>query len=961
MNEPTGQVDGSAVAALARIAMANALATTDPADKVRWLDRAHRLVPNDPNTTLMLAGACLASNATRAAALFLTVLSQHDVRQAWLGLAVAHLRNEEPDKAVRSLAVALSRHAFALDTGSLAEQMGGAAGWCALRSDGGLEIHGAGRRTVSVLLDGKPVRGSALPAGWERARTLSIRRGERPLLGSPIDIAAIRRLSGCVEVWQGGLRGWAWHPSDPETPPVLSLTGPGGGAPITVVATETSGGVPDTGPLAMPRSFQMTRDQLASAAPGPIHIRGPDGLDLPGSPLDPFAEEDGEGNSVPLAGGPVEDGTMGVDDLSRSTTIVIPVHNGGDIVQACLSSVIASVPNQTSIVVVDDGTSDPAVIAVLDDLAQRHAIRLIRHPAPLGFPAAANAGIAAVTDGDAVLLNSDTLVPPGWLERLRAAAWSNPDIGTVTPFSNEASILSYPGASGTNPPPDQTATNRLDRLAHRANGGEVTDIPVGVGFCLYLRRDCLNATGPFRADIFAQGYGEENDFCLRARRLGWRNVALTGLFVGHHGGASFNGTARHLQRRNGRIIEDLHPGHDAVIARFVADDPLADARRRIDLLDWRERSRTWRQAALLITHASGGGVEQRVRLSAEEHARNGRRPIILRPAETAAGEPAIAAREGLTNDVPNLVFAMPGELPVLLRLLRAAKPDRIEAHHLADYPAAIYELITRLGMPYDVHVHDYAWFCPRISLVGAHSRYCGEPDLHGCETCVADHGGFLKEKISVAALRTRSATFLASARRVVVPSGDTGQRLRRHFDGLVTATAPHEDDASIPLADPGMTAGRSGPHGAKLETRARVCVVGSIGVHKGYEVLLACARNAAQRNLDLEFVVVGHTIDDAALMATGRVFVTGRFEPGEAVDLIAAQNANIGFIASIWPETWCLSLGDLWRAGLTVAAFDIGAPAERIRQTGRGILLPLALPASAINNALIAAIRAPGH
>ena len=135
---------------------------------------------------------------------------------------------------------------------------------------------------------------------------------------------------------------------------------------------------------------------------------------------------------------------------------------------------------------------------------------------------------------------------------------------------------------------------------------------------------------------------------------------MTGLFVGHHGGASFNGTARHLQRRNGRIIEDLHPGHDAVIARFVADDPLADARRRIDLLDWRERSRTWRQAALLITHASGGGVEQRVRLSAEEHARNGRRPIILRPAETAAGEPAIAAREGLTNDVPNLVFAMPG-------------------------------------------------------------------------------------------------------------------------------------------------------------------------------------------------------------------------------------------------------------------------------------------------------------
>jgi glycosyltransferase involved in cell wall biosynthesis len=141
-----------------------------------------------------------------------------------------------------------------------------------------------------------------------------------------------------------------------------------------------------------------------------------------------------------------------------------------------------------------------------------------------------------------------------------------------------------------------------------------------------------------------------------------------------------------------------------------------------------------------------------------------------------------------------------------------------------------------------------------------------------------------------------------------------------------------------------------------------VCVVGAIGVHKGYDILLACARDAARRDLDLEFIVVGHTIDDARMLATGRVFVTGRFDPDEAVGLIAAQkNARLGFIASICPETWCLSLGDIWRAGLPAAAFDIGAPAERIRQTGRGILLPLGLSASAINNALITAMWTAPH
>jgi glycosyltransferase involved in cell wall biosynthesis len=135
----------------------------------------------------------------------------------------------------------------------------------------------------------------------------------------------------------------------------------------------------------------------------------------------------------------------------------------------------------------------------------------------------------------------------------------------------------------------------------------------------------------------------------------------------------------------------------------------------------------------------------------------------------------------------------------------------------------------------------------------------------------------------------------------------------------------------------------------------RVCVIGAIGIHKGYQVVLDCARDAAERRLPLEFVVVGHTIDDRRLMATGRVFITGSFAPEEAVPLIKAQQATLALLPSISPETWCFGLTDAWRAGLQVAAFDIGAQAERIRRTGRGFLLPLGLPPHAINNALVAA------
>jgi len=159
----------------------------------------------------------------------------------------------------------------------------------------------------------------------------------------------------------------------------------------------------------------------------------------------------------------------------------------------------------------------------------------------------------------------------------------------------------------------------------------------------------------------------------------------------------------------------------------------------------------------------------------------------------------------------------------------------------------------------------------------------------------------------------------------------------------------HEDD------DNGVSAVKMRPAFSGAGGKHLVCVAGAIGQHKGFDILLACARDAADRALPLDFVLVGHSIDDAALLATGRVFVTGPYERAEAAELIARQGAGIGFLPSIWPETWCLALTDLWQAGLNVMAFDLGAQADRIRRTGRGVLLPPDLQPNRINDALMTA------
>lgn len=969
-------------ARLARSAMVEyraATAAQAPEIALRWLDRAHRLVPRDPNIMLALAGANLSVEPARAASLFATVTEDHDIREAWLGLAAARLKLGAVDQAMACVARALSRHVPRNDTRAVANQvmrLSQADGWCGVSFDGELTIRTNGRSQPVVALDGDLLDGTALPARWTRATRLMVMVEGRHLLGSPIEVHAIRRTEGIVEADGGGLKGWAWHPADPGRRVALTVSDTNRTPPLRFLAEDNGITIPDLGPLAHPFGFTIAAEALAPFA-DQVHVRGPDGRALYGSPVSPLLEQRAaiatarqiaelypasgvrpQATAIAVAAPmpadlPLPSAPVGATGRpARGIAIVIPVHGQRDLTLACLDSVFATVGAAVRVIVVDDASPDPGLRATLSEMKRRRKIVLVRNPTNQGFAASVNAGLRVTQGRDVVLLNSDTLVPPGWLERLRDAAYGAADIGTVTPLSNDASILSYPDPTVRNPAPDRAAMARLDTIARAVGGTDTVDIPVGVGFCLYIRRTCLDAVGMLRADIFAQGYGEENDFCLRARRLGWRHVALPSLFVAHIGGQSFSRTGTHLRARNADLLERLHPGYNAIVQDFTRADRLAPFRRKMDLRRWRDRRPRHRESAILITHDASGGVEQRIRRSAADHVAAGRNAVVLRPVTLNDGTIAVEVGDGTRGRYPNLRYAMPSELPALLRMLRAQRPRMTEVHHFLDHHPSLHDLPAQLGVSYDVHIHDYAWMCPRILLVDGHNRYCGEPAVTACEACVADHGRFIPDTISVTDLRARSAAMLAGARQVIAPSEDAARRIARHFPGIAPVVVPHEDDSAIPIRLPPPR---------RDKPRRRVCVLGAIGVHKGYEVLLACARDAARRDLNLEFIIVGTTIDDARLLETGRVFVTGSYEAPQAVELVLRQDADLAFLPSIAPETWCMALTELWRAGLRVAAFDIGAPAERIRRTGRGFLLPPHLPPGAINNALVNAMASSDH
>ncbi|MBV8402380.1 MAG: glycosyltransferase, partial [Acetobacteraceae bacterium] len=225
------------------------------------------------------------------------------------------------------------------------------------------------------------------------------------------------------------------------------------------------------------------------------------------------------------------DGKLPECPAGLTVDVVIPVYRGLNQTRRCINSVLADpdrVPGR--LIVIDDRSPEPKLSAWLDRMAARGAIILLRNKRNRGFVASANRGIQAAGENDIVLLNSDTEVPEGWLRRLAGQAYAEPRIGSVSPFSNNATICSYPGFEG-GPLALGRSVAELDAACRAVNAGRAVDVPTTVGFCMYIRRDCLRDAGPFDEQMFRRGYGEENDFCMRSASLGWRHRLACDTFV----------------------------------------------------------------------------------------------------------------------------------------------------------------------------------------------------------------------------------------------------------------------------------------------------------------------------------------------------------------------------------------------------------------------------------------------
>ena len=595
--------------------------------------------------------------------------------------------------------------------------------------------------------------------------------------------------------------------------------------------------------------------------------------------------------------------------------VIIPIYRGLAETRACLQSVLATVPEVLGeIVVINDASPEPELVAWLEELtAHNHRLTLLHNPENRGFVQTCNRGMALHVERDVVLLNSDTEVANDWLTRLRDCAYRDRRIGTVTPFSNNATICSYPRFCADNALPHGWTTEQLDALFSRCNQGDPTDIPTAIGFCMYVRRDCLRETGYFDERHFGKGYGEENDFSMRAKALGWRHVLCAEVFVYHAGSVSFADHQNHQKRQAMTVLNRLHPDYEPLVHRHIAQDPARPFRLRADLARLTYHGLP---VILLITHDRGGGTKRHTEELSELFA-DTLLFLILRP----GGNGQYLLSWLCLGEALELIYDLPNDADVLLECLQALAVQRVHFHHTLGLPPLLLNLPARLDVPYDFTIHDYYACCPQISLTHYQNYYCDEPDDNGCNRCLAilpaPGGG------DIQAWRQRYRAFLARAARVLAPSCDAASRFIRYFPEANVVFAPHPDlkDYDCPKPKPLPLA---------LDAPLRIAVLGALSPIKGADILEQCASDAYQRDLPLRFQLFGYAYRDLRRPPRDFLQVHGPYDDADLPSLLAKAQPNLVWFPAQWPETYSYTLSVCLKLGLPVVVPDLGAFPERV-------------------------------
>lgn len=626
---------------------------------------------------------------------------------------------------------------------------------------------------------------------------------------------------------------------------------------------------------------------------------------------------------------------------TRPVAIIVPIYNAADDVEVCIERLLAYTPSHATIILIDDCSSDPRVREILGRYEGSPQLRILRNDENLGFTRTVNRGIAAADRDDVILLNSDARVTPGWLQGILTASTSSARIATVTAMSDRAGAFSAPNIGNDNPLPAGVDEITYARAFRRRSLGLYPRVPTGNGFCMWISRLCIDELGALDEVAFPRGYGEENDFCMRAGRAGWIHVIDDRTYVFHDRSKSFGESKGDLLASGRAVIDARYPEYSHVIRTFRESPRIALARNRarLALSDAQSGTADSPRVLFVISTNTGGTPQTNADLmNALEDAID---PWILRCdsrevtlSRVVDGDIEEVRSHVLRDAVEPIRHISPEYDAVVASWLDHFGFDVVHIRHLLWHSLSLPRIAKELGMEVVLSFHDFYALSPNLKLID-------------------DEGVYLGDAYTPSVSEYRDTGWRGS--QFPTPSGSWLHWWQRRFwsaievcDAYVTTSDsardliasrfPELDVSRFHVIEHGRDFDRfrsvaaTPAHGEPL----RILVPGGISAAKGREVLRAIA--AADTSRDIEWHVLG-TMKASFGPDGSRIVQHGSYDRSEFGRLVEKIAPHAGVVLSIWDETYCHTLTEMWSVGLPVFVLDFPNVAQRVRRFGAGWVL----------------------
>lgn len=511
-------------------------------------------------------------------------------------------------------------------------------------------------------------------------------------------------------------------------------------------------------------------------------------------------------------------------------------------------------------------------------------------------------------------LNSDCLILPETIGRLTAHLENDASLASVTALTNHGSIASFPIF---NRPFAGVASGDILQIAETAalvGGKLVIDLPTCVGHCVLVSRDAWQRVGPLNETRYPKGYGEENDWSLRAATFGLRHVLALDAYVWHQGSGTFGEEKRSLLRVGLQALNEDYLEYAETIRLSLeglsSSLSLAFARIEAGLI----KSSRGDDARLVVTHSMGGGVVTFVR---DEVGYDWNRDVLLEL--DSRSESFTVFAQGVFT--PNLGgWRKTLGVRYLPEILSVLSPTSIDVHSIVSPAAteAVWALL-RSRASQRVFLHDFSCVCPRIYLVGGgqpEPRFCdGETDSERCNSCISVHGN--KMGITdVAKWRSLTAAWLTAAESIVTPSASTSALMRRW--GIESQVWEHVDRHSLGLSDRDQEL-RLVPRGESMSRhgvvrRPRldrsvpdVLVVGSISKVKGAQLVARVSMLNRVLGSPLVLGLLGNFDESVGKIPEIFDLYLGVYRSGFRLKF---GDPGLIWLPSQWPETFMYTVED---------------------------------------------------